>query len=69
MSWTTTRRCSPTAGAPSPRPPRWAPTEFTTSLFPKDGGYLLPLKDKVRKAEGIEEGAVVQVRLTLDVGA
>jgi hypothetical protein len=44
-------------------------TEFTTSLFPKDGGYLLPLKDKVRKAEGIEEGAVVQVRLTLDVGA
>ena len=44
-------------------------TEFTTSLFPRDGGYLLPLKDKVRHAEGIEEGAVVQVRLTLDVGA
>ena len=44
-------------------------TEFTTSLFPRDGGYLLPLKDKVRHAEGIEEGNVVQVRLTLDVGA
>lgn len=44
-------------------------TEFTTSLFSRDGGYLLPLKDKVRHAEGIEEGAVVQVRLTLDVGA
>ena len=43
-------------------------TEFTTSLFPRDGGYLLPLKDKVRHAEGIEEGNVVQVRLTLDVG-
>ena len=44
-------------------------TEFTTSLFPKDGGYLLPLKDKVRDAEGIEEGDVVHVRLLLDVGA
>ena len=44
-------------------------TEFTTSLFPRDGGYLLPLKDSVRHAEGIEEGNVVQVRLTLDVGA
>lgn len=43
-------------------------TEFTTSLFPKDGGYLLPLKDAVRKAEGIAEGDVVQLRLVLDVG-
>ena len=40
-------------------------TEFTTSLFPKDGGYLLPLKDKVRKAEGIDAGARVSVAMTV----
>ena len=44
-------------------------TEFTTSLFPKDGGYLLPLKDAVRKAEGIGEGDTVELELTLDIGA
>ena len=30
--------------------------EFTTSLFPKDGGYLVPIKDMVRKAEGLVLG-------------
>lgn len=44
-------------------------TQFTTSLFPKDGGYLLPLKDAVRRAEGIDEGDTVELWLTLDVGA
>ena len=38
-------------------------TGFETSLFPKDGGYLLPLKATVRKAERIEEGGSVSVRL------
>ncbi len=33
---------------------RIADVEFTTALFPKDGRYLLPLKDAVRKAAGIE---------------
>ena len=42
-------------------------TPFTTSLFPKDGGYLVPLKDKVRRAEGLELGDVTAIRLTLDV--
>lgn len=42
-------------------------TEWTTSLFPKDGGYLVPLKDKVRTAERIELGDVVALRLTLAV--
>jgi hypothetical protein len=28
-------------------------TTFSTSLFPKDGRYLLPLRDAVRRAEGI----------------
>ena len=40
-------------------------TEFSTSLFPKDGGYAVPLKDAVRKAEGIGEGDRIAVRLTL----
>jgi Domain of unknown function (DUF1905) len=43
-------------------------TAFTTSLFPKDGGYLLPLKDAVRRAEGISEGDVVELWLTLEIG-
>ena len=40
-------------------------TDFETSLFPKDGGYLLPLKDAVRKPEGIFEGGEVHVRMTV----
>ncbi|MEZ0327261.1 MAG: DUF1905 domain-containing protein [Fimbriimonas sp.] len=34
-------------------------TEWVTSLTPKDGLYLLPLKDVVRRAEQIEEGHTV----------
>ncbi|MCK9793996.1 DUF1905 domain-containing protein [Isoptericola sp. 4D.3] len=41
-------------------------TTFTTSLFPKDGGYLVPLKDAVRRPEGVGDGDEVVVRLTLD---
>lgn len=41
-------------------------TDFTTSLFPKDGGYLLPLKLAVRRAEDIDEGDAVAVRMTVD---
>ena len=39
-------------------------TAWTTSLWPKDGRYVLPLKDVVRRAEGLEEGDTVTVRLT-----
>ena len=39
--------------------------EFTTALFPKDGSYLLPLKDAVRKAAGIEVDQVVAVALNV----
>ena len=42
-------------------------TRWTTSLFPKDGGYVVPLKDKVRNAEGISVGDTVTVQLALDV--
>ncbi|HUR50870.1 MAG TPA: DUF1905 domain-containing protein [Mycobacteriales bacterium] len=38
-------------------------TEFSTALFPKDGRYLVPLKDAVRKAEGVGEGDVVRLLL------
>ena len=42
-------------------------TTWTTSLFPKYGGYVVPLKDKVRSAEGIAVGDEVTLRLTVDV--
>jgi hypothetical protein len=38
-------------------------TEWTTSLFPKDGGYIVPIKASVRKAEKLEEGDEVTLRL------
>jgi hypothetical protein len=40
---------------------------WTTSLFPKDGRYVVPLKDHVRAAESLDVGDVVAVRLTVDV--
>lgn len=40
-------------------------TEWTTSLFPKDGRYLVPVKARVRKAERLGEGATVAVRLSI----
>ena len=42
-------------------------TRWTTSLFPKDGGYVVPLKDVVRKAERLEVGDTVTVRLAVDI--
>lgn len=42
-------------------------TEWTTSLFPKDGGYIVPIKDAVRRAEDIEVGDPVVLRLLVDV--
>ena len=38
-------------------------TEWSTSLFPKDGRYLVPIKDLVRKAENLAVDDVVSVRL------
>lgn len=38
-------------------------TEWQTSLFPKDGLYLVPVKASVRKAENLAEGDEVTVRL------
>jgi hypothetical protein len=38
-------------------------TKWATSLFPKDGLYVVPLKSVVRKAEGIDVGDNVVVNL------
>lgn len=40
-------------------------TEFKTALWPKDGRYILPLKDAVRKAEGLEEGDTIAAELDI----
>lgn len=42
-------------------------TEFTTSLFPKDGGYIVPIKDAVRRAEDVEVGDSVTLVLSIAV--
>ena len=41
-------------------------TDWKTSLFPKDGYYLVPIKASVRKAEKLEEGDTVTVQLEVD---
>jgi hypothetical protein len=42
-------------------------TRWTTSLFPKDGGYAVPLKNLVRDREGIDVSDVVTVRLVVAI--
>lgn len=59
-----------------PRPPRGfgavrvdvtvGGSQWRTSIFPSsDGPYVLPLKKPVLKAEGLEEGGPVHVRLVV----
>lgn len=38
-------------------------TEWKTALWPKDGGYIVPIKASVRRAETLEEGDDVTVNL------
>jgi hypothetical protein len=42
-------------------------TDFTTSLWPREGGYVVPVKDAVRRAEALELGDEVTVLLHVDV--
>ena len=42
-------------------------TEITTSLFPKQGKYLVPIKDALRSPEAIGVGQNVKIVLTIDV--
>ncbi|HSR24753.1 MAG TPA: DUF1905 domain-containing protein [Candidatus Eisenbacteria bacterium] len=42
-------------------------SRWQTSLFPKDGRYIVPVKAWVRRAEGLELGDMVTVRLAVDL--
>jgi hypothetical protein len=42
-------------------------TEWTTSLFPKNGVYIVPIKKLVRDAENLEIGDNVTIKLRLFV--
>lgn len=42
-------------------------TEVPTSLFPKNGGYLVPIKVAVQRAEGVEVGDLVTLRVEIGV--
>jgi hypothetical protein len=43
-------------------------TGWKTSLFPKDGLYIVPIKASVRKAENLEEGDDVAIKLEVRLG-
>ncbi|MBL8773685.1 MAG: DUF1905 domain-containing protein [Phenylobacterium sp.] len=38
---------------------------FTTSLFPRDGTYLVPLKDAVRRKVGVTAGDRIEIQLSI----
>jgi len=40
-------------------------TRWDTSLYPKDGRYIVPMKDAVRRTEGLEVGNVVTLGLSV----
>lgn len=42
-------------------------TSWETSLFPKNGGYLVPIKTSVRNAQELELGDVVEITLHLSI--
>jgi hypothetical protein len=42
-------------------------TEWTTSLFPKDGGFIVPVKTAVRSAEKLDAGDIVSMQLYVDL--
>jgi hypothetical protein len=42
-------------------------SEWDTSLFPKDGRYVVPVKAAVRRAEQLDEGDTPTVPLTIRV--
>ncbi|HEY7596576.1 MAG TPA: DUF1905 domain-containing protein [Actinophytocola sp.] len=42
-------------------------TGWATSLYPKGGRYIVPVKTRVRKAEDLSVGDVVTVHLSVEV--
>lgn len=41
-------------------------TTFTTSIFPKDGGFRVPVKSAARRAEGVELGDEVALVVVVE---
>lgn len=41
-------------------------TTFTTSIFPRDGGFMVPVKVAARRAEGVELGDDVTLLVTVE---
>ncbi len=41
-------------------------TRWTTSLYPKDGRYIVPLRAAVRTTERLDVGDTVTIHLTVD---
>ena len=41
-------------------------TEWTTSLFPRQGQYLVPVKDKVRRAQTLAIGDMVALQMWIE---
>jgi hypothetical protein len=42
-------------------------TTWSTALWPKDGGYIVPIKSAVRTAEHLEVGDPITLVLDIDV--
>ena len=42
-------------------------TEWKTSLFPKDGRYLVPIRMSVQRSEGLDVGSPVAITLEIDL--
>jgi len=42
-------------------------TEWDTSLFPKDGVYLVPIKAAIRKAESLNQDDIVALQLSIAI--
>ena len=48
-----------------PAAARIGATEFTTSLFPRAGGYYVPVKVAVQRSEGVTLGDCVEVSVKI----
>lgn len=42
-------------------------SSWKTSLWPKDGRYIVPIRANIRQKEHLEEGAEIAVTLSVDV--
>jgi len=40
---------------------------WTTSLFPKDGSYVLPIKKVIRENETLEVGDIAKISLSIEL--